>query len=157
MKWEQRLRHRRGYGVHSPFLYEVVRSTMMPRKMTSDDRRLYDALRNKGVDHRSATRLQNYLLHVGYECWTIDQCPDNNQAKVLCIATRQCPTDELERLLNACQEHKEEATLCVFHRSKEAKAECNRLVEQHSSMSAEKPRFTLFFHHRPLPKQHLII
>ena len=38
------VRHWRGHGVHSPFMYGIVRNVFMKNRITGSDRALYQAL-----------------------------------------------------------------------------------------------------------------
>ncbi len=161
MKWEQRLRHSRGYGVHSPFLYGVVRQAMMPHHMVGGPTQLHSDLQAAGIDKRTATRLQNYLHHVGLSEWSIDKVPSIGAEESLMIATPDCPTEVLKQMITTVvgsEEHNTKATLCVIHRrGKTSKRLRRRLVAEHKGMSAEKRHFTLLFFNPALPKQHIII
>ena len=48
------VRHWRGHGIHSPFMYGIVRNVFMKSKITGPDTRLYDELRREriGRDNR---------------------------------------------------------------------------------------------------------
>lgn len=158
MKLEERFRHHRGYGVHSPFLYKVVREAMMPHKVATTAPRLREELVAAGVGERTAVRLQNYLSLVGHTHWAIDTAEGTTEG-TLFVATPDCPPGVVEQMAERCsREDTTVATLCVIHRRGRAQREWRRgLVESHKGMSAEKPRFTLLFFNPALPKQHIII
>ena len=152
---DEHLRHSHGYGVHSPFLYRIVREAMMPRRVVGCDRRLYEALVARGVGRRTAVRLQNLCNLEHLEAWSIDGATTAEAG--LMIATRECSDATLEQMHKA-QSHSG-ATLCILHegRNRAALERCGRVVEQHSSMSAEAWAFTLLFCRKDLRKQHIII
>ncbi|MBQ5670675.1 MAG: hypothetical protein IIV29_08305 [Tidjanibacter sp.] len=158
MKLEKRFRHSRGYGVHSPFLYKVVREAMMPRKVATTDTRLRGELVAAGVGGRTATRLQNYLSMVGYTRWAINKAEAFTEG-TLFVATPDCPHEVVEQMAEMCGvDGTTMATLCVIHHKGKAERVWRReLVEGHKGMSAEKPRFTFLFFNPALPKQHIII
>ena len=157
MKLEKRFRHSRGYGVHSPFLYKVVREAMMPRKVATTDTRLRGELVAVGVGGRTAVRLQNYLSTVGHTHWAIDKTEEVTEG-TLFVATPDCPQELVEQMAERCEKEGTTTTLCIIHRRGRAQKEWRRgLVESHKGMSAEKPRFTLLFFNHALPKQHIII
>ncbi|MBO5983755.1 MAG: hypothetical protein J6P90_01890, partial [Rikenellaceae bacterium] len=50
----KRARYFRGHGVHSPFVYAIVRQVFMRSTFISDERKLYNALIKQGVAKRRA-------------------------------------------------------------------------------------------------------
>ena len=61
-----RARFFRGHGVHSPFVYAIVRQVFMKTELAEGDRSLYAALRERDVNERRAVQLQNLFIHCGY-------------------------------------------------------------------------------------------
>ena len=57
-----RARYFRGHGVHSPFVYDIVRSVFMRDDLLPGRRDLYEALLTAGVSRRRAVQLQLYDL-----------------------------------------------------------------------------------------------
>ena len=57
----KRARYFRGHGVHSPFVYAIVREVFMQSKLRSNNRELYEELLNAEVSKRRATQLQNLM------------------------------------------------------------------------------------------------
>lgn len=66
-----RARHFRGHGVHSPFVYGLVREAFMFHRLRDGEHCLYDALRRVGIFHRRAVQLQNAFLYCGYRTFAI--------------------------------------------------------------------------------------
>ena len=151
--WDH-IRHRSGFAVHSPFMYGVVRKAMMPRKVVGQNRELYDALALAGTDRRTATRLQNYLTHLSYPAWAIDECV----AEGLVVITPNCEAEKVQAIATELAEGSKNATLCLLHRRNKARrALAAQIVATHASMSASKREFTLLVYGRKLPKQHIIL
>lgn len=152
---DEHLRHSRGYGVHSPFLYRIVREAMMPRGLVGSERGLYDALLARGVSVRTARRLQNLLTLEGYGAWSVDGVAESSNH--LTIATTECSEATIGEMMEALRTSG--GALCLLHegRSRARKRMCGRLIEEHHSMSASKRAFTLFFSREDLRKQHIII
>ena len=151
--WDH-IRHRSGFAVHSPFMYGVVRKAMMPRKVVGGGRELYDALLAAGVTRRTATRLQNYLTHLSYPAWAIDE----RVAEGLVVITPKCEAEKVQAIVAELAEGNKNATLCLLHRrNKVRRALATQLVATHASMSASKKGFTLLVYGRKLPKQHIIL
>ena len=61
-----RVRHFRGHGVYSPFVYQIVRKVFMQKRFLGEERALYDRLIALGLSHRRAMQLQNLAVHLGY-------------------------------------------------------------------------------------------
>ncbi|WP_418660487.1 hypothetical protein [Alistipes putredinis] len=68
-----RARHFRGHGVHSPFVYGLVREAFMFHRLRDGEHCLYDALRRVGIFHRRAVQLQNAFLYCGYRTFAISE------------------------------------------------------------------------------------
>ncbi|MBO5661799.1 MAG: hypothetical protein J6R93_04945, partial [Tidjanibacter sp.] len=60
---------------------------MMPRRIVSESRELHDSLVARGVDKRTARRLQNLVSVVGYKRATIDCVQSKGE---LGVATIRC-------------------------------------------------------------------
>lgn len=148
------LRHSRGYGIHSPFLYRIVRESMMPRQIVANDDSLYRALRTKGADRRTAIQLQNLYEREHYPSWSIDKSGDK---EALTIATESCSEVTIRSMAQSLKEHN--GTLCILHKplNRQRKGFCRAIVAEHHSMSAEKRKFTLLFSRHDLRKQHIVI
>lgn len=150
---DEHLRHGRGYGVHSPFLYRIVREAMMPRGVMEGDTTLFDALRSKGVGRRTATRLHNLHVVENYKVWGIDECKGGG----LMVATPECEESRVGEMIRTLGE--QGGALCVLHPvgNRPRRELCRRLVAEHNSMSASKVGFTLFFSRHDLRKQHITL
>lgn len=152
---EKHLRHRSGFGVHSPMLYRVVKGAMMPRRIVGNDHDLYKALRQVGVGRRTATRLQNLYTLESHTAWRINEPIGEGE---LGIATTLA-SDERVRLMAESNSGNKRSTLCLLHPfgQKTRRTLCRRLTEEHRSMSASKPSLTLFFTREDLHKQHIVL
>ena len=58
-----RARHFRGHGVHSPYVYDIVRKVFMQRKLQPEGQTLHDALLALDVAKRRAVEIANLALH----------------------------------------------------------------------------------------------
>ena len=57
-----RARHFRGHGVHSPFVYGLVREAFMFHRLRDGEHCLYDALRRVGIFHQRAVQLRHLRM-----------------------------------------------------------------------------------------------
>ncbi len=143
---------RRGYGIHSPMLYRIVREAMMPRYIIGPDKELYRALRDRHIGHRTATKLQNLFTTEHYAEWQVD---DFAGERGLTILTHSCTEEKLGEIvgkLSGC-----EGVVCATYPLWGFKrlSLCRELAHRHHSMSAEMPRMMLFFSRHDLRKQHI--
>ena len=65
------VRHWRGHGIHSPFMYGIVRNVFMKSKITGPDTRLYDELRRERIGRKHAVNIQNLYAHCRMESHTL--------------------------------------------------------------------------------------
>ena len=142
-----RVRHFRGHGVHSPFVYQIVRKVFMQKRFLGEERALYDRLIALGLSHRRAMQLQNLALHCNYATWSIDA-----EGGELVILTLDCDAEALVRHAEAARAAK--ATLCILtpYHTAERWQTCCSLVEGHPSTTVDNRGYLLLFNNH-LPKQ----
>ncbi|MCM1151840.1 MAG: hypothetical protein NC209_04305 [Alistipes sp.] len=146
-----RMRHFRGHGVHSPFVYGVVREVFMRSTLLPGDRNLFRALSEAGVCGRRAVELQNLAIHAGYDTFGL-----NRAEGVFRIAMRELPDAELRMLVR--QAAAVGATVAVLDPcgGAERRALCRQLVEEHRSTSVDRRTYLLLFNNG-LPEQHFVL
>lgn len=143
-----RARYFRGHGVHSPFVYDLVRSVFMREELLSGDRRLYEALLAAGVARQRAVQLQNLAIHCGYATFGLD-CADAD----LCVVTRALPRREVYALVRAASERGHTAAVLWPYGDRERQALCRQIVAMHRSTTVDNRAYLLVFNNH-LPKQH---
>lgn len=151
---DKHLRHRRGYGVHSPFLYRIIREALMHRNVVGKERGLYDELRRRGINKATAARLQNLCTLECEGMWCIDRVADGED---LAIATEGCKESIVRAMVNRLSHG--DGMVVVLHSwgNRGRRKVCKELVETHNSMSVSDLSITLYFSHKGLPKQHIVI
>lgn len=153
------VRHFRGYGVHSPFVYSLVRQVFMRRRIEGPDTALYTELILRHVSRRRAIQLQNLYTHCGYGSYCFmenDAVPDLTGVG-MCIVLRDC---DLERILNVAEKARQSGTtVCILAPRDERtrSRQCRRLVAEHPGTSVDNRGYLLLFNHKYLPKQHLVL
>ena len=149
----KRARYFRGHGVHSPFVYAIVRQVFMCSKLYEGSATdLYDALMARGVAKRRAIQLQNLVSHCRYERYAID-CPLEQMADVdMVIATADVCPAELAKMAERARETK--CTLCIMSPARDKKRDmiCREIVEAHKCTSVDNRGYLLVFNNH-LPKQ----
>lgn len=144
----RRARYFRGHGVHSPFVYNIVRKVFMQSKLYTADNALYDELMDKGVAKRRSVQLANLAEHCGYDNWSIDSMED----KKMIIATLNIRHTELEQYAEYARQRG--ATLCIItpYNNRKRWEVCRRIIDAHPSTTVDNRAYLLIFNNH-LPKQ----
>ena len=144
----RRARYFRGHGVHSPFVYDIVRKVFMKSKLYTPDHTLYGELMDKGVVKRRSIQLANLAEHCRYDNWSIDMLED----KQMIIATLDTHYTELERYAEYARQGG--STLCIIspYNNRERWDVCRRIIDAHPSTTVDNRAYLLVFNNH-LPKQ----
>lgn len=148
----RRARFFRGHGVHSPYVYSIVRHVFMCSKLVGEDHALYAALTERGVAKRRAIQLNNLTDHCEYRSWAIDELREVD----MIIATLNVNAAELSAYNAYVREHK--TTLCIMspYDSAERWGACREIVDGHPSTTVDNRAYLLVFNNH-LPKQRFIL
>lgn len=146
-----RARYFRGHGVHSPFVYDIVRCVFMRDSLLPGDRALYKVLLAAGVSQRRAVQLQNLMIHCGYTTFGL-----NRADAELCIATRDLPRAATLALVRAAAEAGHTVALMAPYDGCERQALCGQIAAGHPSTTVDNRGYLLIFNNH-LPKQHFRI
>lgn len=143
-----RARYFRGHGVHSPFVYDIVRKVFMQGKLYNSDNTLYTQLIDKGIAKRRAVQLANLAEHCRYDNWSIDTM-DKKQMIILTLDTRY---PELKQYAEYARENG--ATLCIInpYNNRERWEVCLDIINAHPSTTIDNRAYLLVFNNH-LPKQ----
>lgn len=143
-----RARYFRGHGVHSPFVYDIVREVFMRRDLLPGSRDLYESLLVAGVPHRRAVQLQNLAIHCGYT-----DCGLNRAGAELCVVTADVPRSETLALVRGAAQGGHTVALLSPWSGRDRQALCAQIVAGHGSTTVDNRGYLLVFNNH-LPKQH---
>lgn len=145
-----RAKYFRGHGVHSPFVYAIVRRVFMQSRFITDDRSVYDALCNRGVPESRAMQLQNLYSHCCYERFDLNAVAEGDDFVVL---TREIPNESLKGY--AAEAERIRATLVVMapYDGRERETVCGEIIAAHHGTTVDNRGYLLIFNNY-LPKQH---
>ena len=148
----KRARYWRGHGVHSPFVYNIVRQVFMCRELKSDNRPLYEALSSLGIPRRRCIQLQNLLHHCNYASFEIDPKREDFSGVDMVIATIDIESERLAAMAEKATQSG--TTLCIMSPAYDAPRHkaCEALVAQHRCTSIDNRGYLLLFNNY-LPKQ----
>ena len=144
----RRARHFRGHGVHSPYVYNIVRQVFMQRKLQCADHALYTLLLDKGISVRRAIQLTNLATHCNYASWSIDALEHSD----ILFASLDISHDELMGYADYAREHG--ITLCIMNPYYNAQRweRCSTIIENHPCTTVDNRAYLLVFNNH-LPKQ----
>lgn len=146
-----RVRYFRGHGVHSPFVYQLVRQAFMKGKLQTSEPVLYEALMQRGFVKKRAVQLQNLYSHCDYRSFSIDSLANPCD---LCLLTEAVSERETREVVErAARRHTTVAVMSPYE-GRERAALCRELVDNHTCTSVDKRAFLLLFTDPNLPKQH---
>ena len=146
-----RARFFRGHGVHSPFVYDVVRNVFMRDTLLPGDRALFRELLAAGVPERRAVQLQNLAIHCGYASFGL-----NRADAELCVVTRDRSRAETLALVREAGEAGHTVAVMSPYDGRVRQALCAQIVAQHRSTTVDNRGYLLIFNNH-LPKQHFRI
>jgi len=144
-----RAKYYHGYGVHSPFVYGLVRKAFMAKRLAegSGEKR-YKALREKGVAEKRARQLHNTLQYIEGRNYSINEVEGD-----LSILLSNYPTEQLRE---AYEEAKSKGVTLVIgqpYLNRARQSVVRALIEEHRSTTVDNRAYILFFNNR-VPKQH---
>lgn len=148
----KRARYFRGHGVHSPYVYAIVREVFMRSTLMTDEHTLHDLLITAGVTRRRAVQLQNLMTHCKYTSYKID-CPVEQIVDCdIVFATTNTATEKLTSMAEKARE--EHITLCIISPSMERQRDniCKAIVDAHPCTSVDNRGYLLLFNNH-LPRQ----
>ena len=144
-----RARYFRGHGVHSPFVYAIVRQVFMKSKPVAEDELLTSFL-EEGIPRKRAVQLRNLAAHCSYSKVGLDcVCSDRD----LVVLTADFPT---EKLVAAAEESRVCGTTLAIvapYADRERNMVCRQIEESHRSTTVDNRGYLLVFNNH-LPKQH---
>ena len=144
-----RIKHRKGHGVHSPFVYGFVRKALMTRTLCEGSgTALYDSLIVVGLKEKRARELHNLLSYVEGKSYSINEVEGD-----LSILLADYPTNQLREALAKAKAEGVALVICQPYLNRERQDEIKSLIAEHRSTTVDNRAYIVFFNNR-LPKQH---
>lgn len=146
-----RLKHFRGHGVHSPYVYGLVRKVLMHKTLDPNtEHPLFVKLVCKGVAKRRAIELQNLAYYNHETTFSIDDIECTSHINIITNAV------DIELLATAAEMAKSNGTTLVIlspYQSRKRRECCSEILWQHNSTSVDNRGYIILFNNH-LPKQH---
>lgn len=152
-KFMPRIRHARGYGIHSPLVYSLIRNVFM-KKDIGEHRDVYDKIMETGADDRIARDIQNFYDFYGFSAFSINNTvPATPAGNHLHILTGANIADAAEDILSV--EWEKWNVMCLVPgKSKERRSLCRGIARNHAGISVDRKRYFLYFYNVSYEKQH---
>ncbi|MFR9523727.1 MAG: hypothetical protein SNH94_04055 [Rikenellaceae bacterium] len=141
-----RLRHFRGHGIHSPFIYSIMRNVFMKRRLQCENVALFEQLQAIASNTQSAYEIANLATHCNLNNFSID----SSAGKELIICSADCHP---QRIVSLCHDAATNGiTFVILHPYKHRKL-CDQLLKENRSTSLDRFGYIVLFNNN-LPKQH---
>ena len=153
------VRHWRGHGIHSPFMYGIVRNVFMKSRITGSDTSLYEALRGERIGKKNAVKLQNLYTHCRMDGYTlvpdIGAAPDGDHTLYILL-----PDVAMETIVSTAREAAAcRGSLVILspHRSARCRRLARQIREHYPCVSVDRKLMMIYFFSPKLQPQHYII
>ena len=151
------IRHFRGHGIHSPYMYAMVRNVLMKRPRLQQATTLYTNLRRFQVGRRTATYIQNLHSYCKYTHTVI--LNNNEQIETILphttyIILSSAKLDDLQRILAPIGQSECILYVLAPRYSRARYRACQRIIHTADCVSVDKGSFMFFIFNRKLQKQH---
>ena len=103
IKYVFRYKHRKGHSIHSPFVYDLVRAVFMPQlnRYIKPDNSLLKRLFSERMHYKTAYRLAQYFVYMGYDTYCFDRQDYHGEDMSLLINSPDA--DKAERFFEEMQ------------------------------------------------------
>ena len=149
----RRARYFRGHGVHSPFVYSIVRQVFMRSKFITDDSYyttvVYRAMLDRQIPHKRALQLTNLCAHCGYR----DISYGNPCAAELMVVPQSVEPESFARYVQIAAECGATLVIMTPYLNHKRDTACREIVARHKSTTVDNRGYLLIFNNH-LPKQH---
>lgn len=153
-----RMRYWRGHGIHSPFVYNMVRRVFMSSSVQVSSREVYNMLiEQKIASSKTAARIQNLFSYCGYSSALLykDLHSVNNLDHSMLIFGAEIDETTITEAVESVGIERQAALIILGpHKSRKRHKMCNRLIEAHSGVSIDKYSMLILFLDSNYKRQH---
>ena len=149
----RRARYFRGHGVHSPFVYSIVRSVFMRSRFITDDiyytTIVYEALLEQQIPRKRALQLANLCAHCGYREISYSRpC-----AADMMVVPQYIEPEKFDRYVQVANECGATLVIMTPYLNHKRDRACREIVSRHKCTTVDNRGYLLVFNNH-LPKQH---
>ena len=150
------VRHWRGHGIHSPFMYGIVRNVFMKSRITGRDRTLYNALIRHRIGRKNGILLQNLYTHCKMERFVLVGAMDVPlpPGPVFCILLPNTPTETLGFMARKILAQSGCLVVLAPHRSSRRWKVAQQIRQHYRCVSVDRRVMMLYFADPKLQPRH---
>ena len=151
------IRHYRGHGIHSPFVYNLVRNVVMEHRVISDDKKIYDAMLEQKLPSKASAQLQNLYNYLSYKDNSIihaGNLPDTYDPDILYFISADTREQAMETVISGVRSVKGTVVVLYPRQSRSRMRFLNTLMSDQDFLSVDNRRFLILFFSNKLPRQH---
>ncbi len=141
-----RLKHLRGHGVHSPYVYSIVRNVFMGNALHADAIGIKKQISASNARKYTTIELSNLAAHCKFDHVSLD-C---NAGKDLIICSEKCSDKVIYDLATAASQN---GTAIVILSPYKRRDICEKILAENHSTSIDRLSYIILFNNH-LPKQH---
>ncbi len=150
-----RMNHWRGHGIHSPFMYRLVREVIVRENPRKTGRPLPESIAARLLSERDAAFLRNLYGYLDYPRCIVagEETPEN---RTLCIASADVSPEAIGQLIGRIRNDHDECCVAVLgiNKSYDKYRLCKKLIREENCVSVDLYRTCLFIYDARLRKQH---
>ncbi len=145
-----RMRHFRGHGIHSPYIYRIAREVLLTRRLFEGcDRALYEALGvESSLKERYRVELQNIYSLYDFDGFALDR----SDAKFV-VYTTSASQQSIEEGVESARTSGTTIAILNPRWDRQRETMCERIIDEHHCTTLYREGYLLIFNNH-LPKQH---
>ena len=143
-----RMRHFRGHGVHSPYIYIMVRKILLHHNydVSQFDAITMAQLQDYALSEHRAKELLAIAQYCKYSTFSFDACKECD----IVVLSSQCSNEEVANITEWAKINSTAVAIIKPYKRKEL---CDKILEQLTSTSIDRYDYLLLLNNY-LPKQH---
>lgn len=152
----RRMRYWRGHGIHSPFVYNMVRKIFMTSEVLDPNILLSEnILARKIATRKTAIQIQNLYGYCGYSSFEVLDSKAEYQGSEMVVIDKSCSQDQISQIINHLRNQEHRAIVIIApHSSEQRHKMCKMLSDNHKGISIDKFNMLILLFDNRYLKQH---